>query len=439
MERPAPYGARATSSKKMKLLPWLVWGIAALFYCYENFLQVSLNVIGPDVIKAFQLSAAQLGILVSFYFYAYAAMQIPVGILIDRYGPRIVLTLASLCIGFGCLFFGTAHVVSFAEFGRLLIGFGSAFAIVSCFKLASNWFPLERFAFLCGLTITIGFSGSIFGQYPLALLVDAFGWRSNMISYSVLGFLLTVLLFYIVRNVPAHSDANVLPDQKLEKFSVRQGLAQIMVSKQNWLTAIYGSLMFTPTIVLGTSWGGVFMMSAHKLDRPTAAATISAVYFGWIIGAPLFGFISDKMRKRKPVLWAASVGTLCSIVPVIYLSQLHPYLIAALFFSFGLFSSGFLPSFSIIRESNPSRVTGTALGFMNTMNSLGGVFAPYLIGLLLDWHWSGLMENGTRSYTVGDFHVAFAILPIMVAISLAILLFIKETHCRTSAEMTINK
>ncbi len=418
-----------SGSSLHRYLPWLVWGMATLFYCYENFLQVSMNVIGPDLLTAFNLSATALGMLTSLYYYTYAAMQMPVGLLVDRYGPRTALTIASVIVGAGSLLFGLAHVIGIAVVGRLLIGLGSAFAVVSCFKLASTWFPLERFALLSGLTITVGFSGSIIGEYPLAVLVESIGWRANMISFSIIGFILAVLIWKVVR---AHPHGYIKRESTHIELKPLQGLRVIMTHKQNWLAAVYGSLMFAPTITLGSAWGGMFMMSAYHIDRSIAVLIVSALYMGWIIGAPVFGWFSDAIRLRKPSLLIASTGLLLTLTPVIYLNDMPLFLVGALLFSVGFFSSGFLPAFSIVREVNASTVTATAMGFMNTMNSLGGTFAPYLVGRILDWHWGGLMENGARVYTLTDFHSALLLLPIMAIISLILVPFIRETHCHSA-------
>lgn len=420
-----------TSPTQSKYLPWLVWGIAALFYCYENFLQVSLNVIAPELQQTFNLSAAALGGLFSYYFITYAGMQIPVGLLLDKYGPRVILCFAATVVGLGSLLFGIAPVFGLTVLGRLLIGFGSAFAIVSCFKLVSVWFPLERFALVSGLTITIGFSGSIIGDYPFAVLADVVGWRVNMIAFSLIGFVIAFFVWKLVRppvDAPKHS---IAASSHHSEVSLLSGLKMVVANPRNWLIAIYGSLMFAPTLAFGPSWGGVFMVTAYHVDMQLGVAIASALYVGWIVGAPAFGWLSDTIRRRKPSLYIASVGALLTFTPVLFFNHLPLPMVAFLLFLAGFFSSGFLPSFSIIREMNPSKVSATGMGFMNTMNSLGGVFAPYLIGQMLDWHWNGLMDKGVRVYQVSDYHVALVLIPVMLLASIVILPWIPETHCKT--------
>jgi MFS family permease len=173
-------------------------------------------------------------------------------------------------------------------------------------------------------------------------------------------------------------------------------------------------------------------MMDYGIDKPQAAGIISLMYIGWVIGSPLFGGLSDYLGRRKIPLYISSVGTLISLSAILYFPNESIYVLGTLLFLFGFFTCGFVPSFSILRELHPARASGTALGFINMINSMGSALAPPAVGLILDMLWKGsLQEDGTRYYSLGDYYTALASLPILVLLALLILPLLKETFCKT--------
>lgn len=418
-----------TNLKKHHLLkasPWFMWGLAAFFYFYEVFIQVSPGVMVPELMRAFAVNAAALGNLAAFYFYIYAPMQIPVGVLVDRYGPRLLMTVAAVSCAFGCFLFGTAKLLGTAEIGRLFIGFGSAFAVVSCLKIAAIWFPVKRFALLTGLMVTIGMLGAIGAEAPLAMLVANMGWRGSMLILAIIGLGLSALIWFYIRD-KQNPKLEAIQDRRAPLF---EGLLQVIKQKQSWFVAIYGGLVFAPTSIFGALWGVPFLMVAYHLDRPVAAGVISMLFIGWVVGGPIGGWISDYINRRLPPLYIASIGSFLTLATVIYVPNLSLLHLNLLLFAFGFFSSWFLPSFSVIRELNSPAITATALGFMNALNMVGGAAGQPFVGFLLDLFWQGKMEQGVRVYSLDTFHSALIALPVMLALSLVFILFIRETHCK---------
>lgn len=402
-----------------------MWSLGALFFCYEFMLQVSPSVMVNQLMTTFNVNAAQLGNLSAFYLYAYTIMQIPVGLLLDRFGVRRLMTLAALLCALGALLFALAPTFLVASLGRFLIGFGSAFAVVSALHIAATWLPINRFAMMTGVLLTIGFIGAIAGQAPLAVLVNHIGWRHTLLAFAIGGGILSVLLWLIVRDRAMKLRAS-------NKASLSDGLKHVLKSKQSWLIAIYAGLMYLPTPAFAALWGVPFLMQSHGLSAATAALIVSMIYVGYAVGSPLFGWLSDRIGRRRPPLYIASIGSLLSLLIVLYCNELSLFLMGCFLFSFGFFTSGCFTSFSIAREINPPQVNATTLGFVNTLNSLGGALAQPLIGMILDWRWGGQMQNGIRHFSLNDFHVALAILPICLLISILLLPFVKETFCKPS-------
>ena len=210
----AHYNMQAESIEKTGIksfLPWMVWGLGCLFYFYECLLQVSPSVMSNELMRDFAVTSQTLGILSGIYFYSYAAMQLPGGVMMDYFGPHRLLTVATLVCAVSTIAFGLTNSFFMACVARLMIGFGSAFAAVGTMKLAANWFSPHRFALLTGLMVTIGMMGAIGGEAPLAMLIDAFGWRHSMIIMGCIGIVLTALIVLIARDTPKDYNSNVHP------------------------------------------------------------------------------------------------------------------------------------------------------------------------------------------------------------------------------------
>ena len=417
--------------KYSSVLPWITWFLAALFYLYENILQVSPGVMVPDLMTAFSINSAALGSLIAVFFYSYSGMQIPVGVLVDNYNCRFLLTGAVLACVIGCIFFGTTSNVSIAALGRLLIGFGSAFAAVCTMKLAANWFPAKKFSLLVGFMVTMGMLGSMIGEKPLAILVDNIGWRHAILNLAALGGVLVLLIVSIVRHSPDHLEktASCVPNIKKERTQpLLHGLWLVIKCHQSWIIAIYGGLMFASTSIFGGLWGVPFLMNAYGLDKPTAAGIVSIMFFGWVIGAPLSGVLTNLASSLKKILWISSSGALLMMSTILYFPDLSIFSLSVFSFGFGLFSSFFLPSFTLMRNLHSNGNSGAALGFMNTANMVGGAIGQPVIGVLLDMLWDGNMINNVRVYSAANYQYSLSCLPIIIAISLILIPFIKEIH-----------
>lgn len=402
---------------------WLMWLITAFFYGFEYFLQVSPSVMFDELRKAFQVNATQLGNLSGIYFYAYAAMQIPVGILYDRFGVRRLLSTAVLCCAVGAYLFGAAESFWIAQVGRLLIGLGSSFAIVGCMTVAATWFAPRYFALFTGITVTIGMLGAAGGQSLLSQIVEHVDWRSTNYGFAIVALIISFSMFLILK------DKAIVTVNKIEEANLLTGLRYVLSHKKNWLLALWGGLMFAPTSALGALWGISFLMTRYSITRPEAGQMMAIVFFGWMIGSPFFGWLTDYLGKRKSSLYISAL--VCFIVScfMVYFT-LPKYIMCTLLFAFGLFSSGFLPSFTIIKEITPMQFKSTALGFMNTLNMVGGAIVIPFIGFILDYTWSGNLSEGQRVYSLNEYVFGMSVIPAFFFIAFCLLPFLPETYCK---------
>lgn len=409
-----------------KAYPWVIWTIAAGFFFYKYLIQVSPSVMTTDLMKAFDVNAAGLGNLSAFYFYAYLIMQIPVGVMLDRYSPKVITSCAIFVCSFSTLIFSQTHNFWLACASRALMGAGAAFAAVSCFKLASQWFPPKRFALVSGMFMAAAMLGAVGGQMPLSLLVQDVGWRAALQIISLMGVILGIIYFLFVKDKPLKPSHTEMANSKISHT-----LMCILKNKQTWFLSLYSGLAFAPVSVFGGLWGVPFLEKAYGLSRANAALAISCIFIGFAVGAPFWGWMSDYMGRRKPILSFGTFLALVCLSMAIYIPHQSLSVLMVLLFLFGFGASGFFTSFAMIREVFAIGLAATVLGIMNTFDSVCEALYEPLVGAFLDWSWTGELVNGVRVFSIPGYHLSLMILPASLILALITLFFIEETWCQT--------
>jgi sugar phosphate permease len=410
------------------LYPWIVWALAASFFYYKYLIQVSPGVMSSELMRDFSLTGAGLGNLAACFFYCYLLMQIPVGILLDKWSPGKITAMAVGVCASGIYFFANSQTLFTAGLSRFLIGLSAAFAAVSCFKLASIWFPPKRFAFVAGLSMTIAMMGAVGGEGPLSVLVTKFGWRQALELIAIPGFVLSLLIWFVIKDKSAstYNENKLVINKNPIKLSTQFTI--ILKDKQTWILSLYSGLAFAPVSVFGGLWGVSFIQKSYGLSLAEAANLISLIFIGFAIGCPITGWFSDYIGQRKPIMIAGTVMALMSIVAVLYFPIPKAYVSLGLFL-FGIGASSFFLCFAMVRELHSLILTGTVLGFMNTFDSICEAVTEPFIGKLLDLHWAGIYENGARVFSISDYHLSLLALPVYLGIALILLVFIEETYC----------
>ena len=263
---------RAPAAPDRSLLPLLGWLAGAMFFFYAWILRVAPSVMVEELMRDFNVGAAVLGHLSAAYFYGYAGMQIPVGILLDRFGPRRLMTVAAFVCAGGCVLFATAETLAAATVGRVLIGASAAFSLVGAMAIAGQWFPPTRFALLSGLAMAAGMAGGVFGQAPVRLIMEATDWRTTTLLVAGAGALLGVAIWATVRDKWRGKGGlgNVLG-----------GLGVVFRHRQTWLIALTGLATSAPLLGFAGLWGVPFFEAAYGLPRTSAATLTSTMIAGW--------------------------------------------------------------------------------------------------------------------------------------------------------------
>lgn len=411
---------------------WLICGLGAIYYCYEYFLRITPSVITPELMRTYDLTGAQVGSLSAFYYHAYMPMQILVGLFMDRFGPRRLLTIACMLCAVGTYMFAGNFSLSVAEAGRFLVGFGSAFAFVGALKLATIWLPPNRFALVSGSITCLGMLGAMAGDIVLRALIDAIGWQTTIYLSAVVGVMLAVVLWMIIRD---SSQSHFQPQLHVVKTKdLFVGLWSALKNRQIWLVGLVGFLLYLSLSAFGEMWGIPYLEQAHGLTKTQAATVNSMIFFGWAVGGPFWGWFSDYIERRRMPMIVGSIAALflaCWLVFVPGISLNATYI---LLFAFGFMTSVEVLVFAICREASSAKITGTAVAMTNMLVMVGGnIFQP-VMGKLLDSKWTGTMVEGARVYSPEAYQFAMSVLPIGMLLAIIIAFFIRETNGKLKVE-----
>ena len=414
---------------------WLVCLVISLFFFYE-FVQLNIfNSIAQDVQSAFGLSSTKVGYLASMYFYGNCLMVIPAGMLLDRYSTRAIALSAMLLSTMATIVFSMTQSFELAAVCRFLAGMGAGFCFLSCIRLASRWFTADRLAFVTGVIVTMAMLGGMVAQTPMALLSEAIGWRHAMLCNGILGLVIIVLIFLIVRDCPKVEDGHVEQEHKhLEKYGVLHSLSHVVKNKNNWFGGLYTMLMNLPIFILGALWGMIYLERVHGITHAQASYVSSMLFIGVIFGSPAFGWFSDKIHSRRMPMFIGAITSLLVILPILYVPHLSVTTLLILFFLLGFLTSSQVISYPAIAELNPIELTASAVSIISVVIMASGIIVQPLTGWLIGLHWDHTMVNGQPVYLTSDFMWAMLIMPVSFVLSFFIALKIKETGCRSEYE-----
>jgi MFS family permease len=414
-------------------LAWAVWGLGSVLYLIGFFQRVAPAVMGDELSRACDLSAASLGNLSAFYFYSYVAMQIPTGLLADRWGPRRLLSLGAVVAAVGTLVFAVAPNGNIAGVGRLLVGGSVAVAFVGMLKLASHWLPLRQYAMATGLALFAGICGAVFAGVPLQMSVAAIGWRQVMVVMAIFTGLLAVCIWWLVRDdpvergylshAPEHSESSV-------QFGVWTGLRKVMAYRNTWLLALVPGGVVGCLLTFAGLWGVPFLTSQYGLTTVGAAAVTSALMVAWALGGPVFGAFSDRIGARKMPYVAGVWLVLIGWLVVVYVPGLPVWLLVLVLVVVGFFSGCMIVGFAFAKESVPISLAGTVSGVVNSGVMSGPMLLQPAVGWMLDRMWQGQEQAGVRVYDLPAYQAGFNLMLAWASLAALLILFSRDTHCR---------
>ena len=380
--------------------------------------------VADDLAATFQTTAASLGVLAATYFYVYALVQIPTGILVDTVGPRRTLLGGGLLAAIGSLMFGLAPDLAIAMVGRTITGLGVAVVFVAMLKLIALWFPENRFASIVGLSMLLGNAGSMLAGTPLATLTALSSWRTAFVGTAILSLMLVAATWVLVREKPREGG------HRFDRTAILEGLLSVLKNRLTWPAVMVNFGLCGSFFAFGGLWATPWLMSVHEVTRLSAANHISLLFGGFALGCLIVGTLSDRIGRRKPVLFVT--GALCCAIWLIWLSGVRMPVAAslALFGLMGVTTAAFTLSWACAKEVNPPHLSGMSTSIVNMGGFVSAAVLQPVVGLIMDRGWDGTAVAGVRQYAPETFTPAVALLAFIAVTGTLAALFLRETRCR---------
>ena len=431
-----------------RLLIFLIIGVG---YLLVFFHRVAPAVVAIDMMADLKVGAVLIGFLASGYFYPYAIMQLPTGILSDSWGPRKTITLFFLIASVGSVLLGLSSDISSAVFGRILVGLGASTLYVCALKILSQWYKGEEFATMTGFLIAIGGIGLLVSTIPLALLSNAVGWRIPFILTGVITLILAVIVWIFVRNSPQEIDMPIIILDKSSKdnegmpllgmpevvknsatskkrISIFDSSMKVLSHKHYWPASIWMFCTMAIYLSFGGLWGGPYLIQIYDMTKVEASRVLSMIAVGMIIGSPLMGLLSDRIIKRRKIVVNTSSAILFLIMAFLYfrVSSIPTIGLYLICLGIGIFSVGTVAiGYALIKDLFPIEIAGTSTGIANFFPFLMGALYQPLMGYILELN--GKLGD---SYTAIGYQNAFLVLFISSIIACIASFFIKENSSK---------
>ena len=428
-------------SRQLVRLRWTAFVIVGLAYVLSFFHRFAPAAISADLQQTFHASAAELGGLAATYFYVYLVMQIPTGILVDTLGPRRVVAIGGVVGGIGVLLFGMADTLAMASVGRLLVGLGVSVTFISLLKLNAAWFHDRHFATMTGATILLGNAGSLLAAAPLAWALGYVSWRTVFSVLGAFSLLLALLAWWLVRDHPGEADLPSLRelDGKAAHSPHRghwyDGLLIVLKNRATWPGLWVNMGLAGSLFAFGGLWAVPFLRDVYGMDRAAATNHTTLLLAGFAIGALFIGTFSDRVGRRKPVMFAGALGYVLCWLPLLFGVQMSTVASYALFLAMGLCAPSFTLSWSCAKEVNPPALSGMATSVVNVGAFLGTAIMQPLVGWAIDHAHAG---RGGAPFGVADYQLGIAIMCGFSLLGLVATLFIRETYCRYADTLEID-
>jgi MFS family permease len=396
-------------------------GVAIGAYLLSFFHRVAPAAISGDLQSAFAIGGAQLGTLAATYFYVYTVMQIPTGVLSDTLGPRRILFWGGLVAGVGAIVFGLAPSFELAFVGRTLVGLGVSVAFIAMLKLISLGFDERRFASITGLCMLIGNLGSILAGAPLAWATQVAGWRPVFVVVGVLSLLMAFAARAWVLDTPAG---------KVDRTAWLTGLLTVMKNRATWPGFFANAGLAGAFFAFAGLWAVPYLTQMHGLSRSEASSHVSIYFIGFAIGSMLWGNVSDRIGRRKPVMLAVSGAH--ALGWGLWLSGMMQagWMTYALCSAMGLATAGLTLSWAAAKEVNPPLLSGMATSVVNVGVFFGPAILQPAVGWLMERSWDGRVEAGVRIYSATDWHNGLLLMTASAVAGWIAVLFVRETGCR---------
>jgi MFS family permease len=416
------------SPTSVRALAIIICAMASFFYLYDFAIRVMPAAMTNELMQIFNIGSPGVGILASLFFYGYLIVQIPGGLLLDKFGPRKIITSAFFVSASTTFLFLATPYFAVAGFARFFMGLSAGFAYIGALLLVSRWFSAKYFALLAGSIQIMGCIGAIIGEAPFATMIAHIGPIHAINIIAAIGLIATILFWFIIKDFPPGQERL---QQIYHDADIWMKLKSICKNNQTWCIGTYALLCWSPISVFASLWGVPYFMNIYHISAEHAGYAVAMIWIGMAMGGPIFGAVSNAIQLRKlPLLFASVLGVIGTL-SIIFPYQINFYLMHCFLFLFGVAGSAPAITFGLVQDINHPRCTATASGFNNMAMIIGGATFQLITSILLQRGWHGEIIKGHPFYSTHDFQHALIILPACYFLSFFVGLFlIKETSCR---------
>jgi predicted MFS family arabinose efflux permease len=389
---------------------WLYWICGASFYFFQFIGRTAPSIMSKDIMVDFSVSATELSLLTSSWYWGYAIMQIPVGILLDKIGPKKILAVASLICTISCIVFAISENFALSVFSRFVLGVGSSCGFIGSFKLAAILFPERYLPFIAGITSAIGTGAAVCVGIPISYWTEIIGWRSVFFLLAGLGLLVFLLITRVLK-------VNYIKEEKTD-------LSGIFTNKSLWLIGFYGMAIYSPISVLADFWGVNFLENVHSMSKLEASSLNTLISAGFAVGGCIVGLVYNLFKRENIFFFLVGIFTSILIYFVIW-TNIN---LCMLLFLLGLIGSGECMIFSSAVSRVRTSAAGATSGFINMFTMLGGSIFQPLVGFTMDSQWTGATNNGLRIYETNSYKYSMSVILVILITSAILGLFIRKSN-----------
>lgn len=408
----------------IKLKAFIVFSVLAALFILSMFYRVTNAVIAPNLVNDLRLNAQSLGILSGAFFYSFALMQIVMGVLLDRIGPRRVMAFFALVGASGAIIFGISHTLLGAFVGRVLLGMGMACALMGSLKVFVLRFSPQQFSTLSGTFISVGTLGSIAATSPLAYLTVTIGWRATFLWAGLITAALSLLIFSILKDGPGHTK-NDAPDHydPPERIPLGKLLRLVLGTLSFWQIGVYAFFRYGTFVALQGLWLGTYLMDVKGFTPVKTGNILLMLSIGYIAAGPLAGYLADRVfRSAKMTAFCASIFyTLCLVLLTGIVEIESPAAYAGLCFAMGFFNSPGTLAYTHVKELFPITISATVIAGSNFFVMAGGAVLMPVLGMVVE-----AFAGGSGSPPAQAYHLAFLICFLGMTASLIFYAFSKN-------------
>ncbi len=385
----------------------VLWSLASLFFAFQFILRLSTGILREEIIQKFSIDTIAFGTLAGYYYLGYAGMQLPIGLMLDKFDFRIVTFFSIVVSALGTLTFVITSDFNYLLIGRLMIGAGSAVGFLSVAKVTTNYFPVKYHPLMLGFSFTFGLIGAVFGVTPMKLLFNHFGYYYTF--YTLAGVALAIgVMMLLIKNDKEPKEVNTQEAENNKSL-----ILTLFFNPTILLIGIFGGLMVGSLEGFADVWAIPFFTQVYHFSEMESTVATSLIYVGMCFGGPILAFMATLFRSNNSIIVITGIMMVAIFTILLSFASLNFFVTSALMVLLGIFCCYQVLVFAIASKLVPSKSAGLAIAIINCINMSFGHIFHKLISNLISYNWDGLVNAANAPiYSRNDFIVSFCTIPI---------------------------